>query len=219
MKLAIAALAIAALAVAVSILATQQPAGVRSNMPNLATGPRHPVSGQMRETSASLEGKMATDQTVRSREGKPVQLAATWEAQPAVLVFTKDGCPCTIEAQPHFNRLAAAYQGRAAFLGLIDTDPVPAGKFEDDFSVPYPVLSVPEPGVFRAFRAERSVYVTLVEPGGRIARQWPGYSGPMLRELDAAISKLLGTKPSSVKFDGAPDEETSGCLLFGEVGE
>jgi peroxiredoxin len=218
-KLAIVALLLSGVAVGVSLMATRRPEGVRSNMPNLATGPRHPVSRPMQSTSDSLAGAVAADQTVRDREGRPVRLSEAWEAKPTVLVFTKDGCPCSIEAQPHFNRLAKRYQGRAAFLGLIDSGPVPAGKYQDDFSVPYPVLSVSDPNVFRAYRAERSVYVTLVHPGGKIARQWPGYSRQMLRGLDAEIARSLGAEPSGEAFEGAPEEATSGCLLFGEVGE
>lgn len=213
MKALLAVLALAAVVAGAKLFASSGPPPVQSNMPNMATGPRHPVDGKMRELSRSLEGRPAADFTLPRFGGQPVRLSSLWKDRPVVLVFTKDRCPCSLEAQPHFSALARAHSATARFVGVMDDSPAAAGKFAEDLSAPYPMLSAPGPAVFAAYAAERSVYVTLVGKGGKIVRQWPGYSKSMLKELDS----MLG-EPSAGDFEGAPEEATSGCALFKPVG-
>ncbi|HTU24462.1 MAG TPA: hypothetical protein VMF30_03625, partial [Pirellulales bacterium] len=39
-------------------------------------------------------------------------LAELADGRPAILVFVKQGCPCSVQFQPVFNRLAEAFDGR-----------------------------------------------------------------------------------------------------------
>jgi peroxiredoxin len=216
---ALAMLGMAGVLAAASVWMAMQRPRMSANAVNLADSPRHPVSQDMRELSDSLVGRDAPDLELESPAGGKLRLSGYWAKAPTVLVFTKDGCPCSLESQPFFNELASAYAGRAFFVGMIDAGKTEAGKFADDLGVPYPVLPVPGAEEFRRYEAERSVYVTLVSKGGKVLRQWPGYSRSMLVELDEALARACGGDPASLDVSMAPENATSGCRLFGAVGD
>jgi peroxiredoxin len=173
----------------------------------------------MASESEGLKGEPASEIDLPDETGRRTRLSGLVRSTPVVIVFTKDGCPCSIESQPFFNALAQVYQGRIQFLGVIDAGPRVAAKYRDDLSVPYPMLCAEDERVFRAFKSERSVYVTLVSRQQRVLRQWPGYSRSMLAELNAELARLAGTTPVSMDLSMAPEAMTSGCRLFRPVGE
>jgi peroxiredoxin len=199
-------------------MASQRPA-IDSNVPNLLDEPRHPVTAPMWDEAEDLAGLKAPSFELNDSKGRPVRFGGVPPEKPMVLVFTKDGCPCSIESQPFFNQIAKGYGDRARFLGVIDAPAATAADYSSDFSVPYPMLSANDETVFRAFKSERSVYVTLIDPTGIVVRQWPGYSKAMLKELNTEIASLAGGAPADVDLTAAPEEMTSGCRLFRPVGE
>jgi peroxiredoxin len=133
--------------------------------------------------------------------------------RPTVLVFIKDGCPCSEAAEPYFHRLHAAYGSRVAFLGVIDGDRSDARGWADRHRTPYPVLADPDLRIIRACGAERSAYVALVARGGSIERLWPGFSRGMLAELGTRLAQRSGLPEPPDEPSGAPEELASGCLF------
>lgn len=184
-----------------------------SNATNLLDEPRHPVTGPMWQEAKAQVGQRAPHFALPDADGQVVALSDLTPRTPVVLVFTKDGCPCSIEAQPFFNTLAAGYKGKATFLGVIDGPRHVASKFRDDFKVPYAMLLAGDGAVYRAFRADRSVYTTLIGTDGKVLRQWPGYSKDMLRELNFEIARFSGMQPIHIDLSMAPDKPSSGCAF------
>lgn len=180
---------------------------------NLLDEPRHPVTQPMWQRSRAIEGKPAPDFTLTGADGKPVNLSEERNGGAVMLVFTKDGCPCSIESQPFFNTLAKGYAGHVTFLGIIDAPKHVASKYHDDFSVPYEMVLAGEGDVFRVFDARQSVYSTLVAKDGTVVRQWPGYSKKLLVEINAALSKVSGQPLVKLDTAMAPDKESSGCAF------
>src|SRR5262249_36098060 len=132
-------------------------------------------------------------------------------ARGTVLIFIKDGCPCSEAAEPCFRRLHEAYGRRVRFLGVVDGGPSVARDWVDRHRTPYPVYPDLELAVIRACWAERSAYAALVTAGGTIDRLWPGYSAGMIRELGARLAALAGTAEAPIDVSDAPSELTSGC--------
>jgi len=182
-----------------------------SNSPNLLDTPRHPVTEPMWQQARAVAGKPAPNFTLLDPAGASVTLRDECKKGPVVLVFTKDGCPCSMEAQVFFNRLAIAYKGKATFFGVIDAVSHVASKYRDDFSVPYQMLLGADGAVYKSFFAHQSVYTTLVGPDGTVVKQWPGYSKSMLAELDAAIALAAKTNPVAIDAKLAPEKMNSGC--------
>lgn len=184
-----------------------------ANPGNLLDEPRHPVTDPMWRKARAVAGKAAPNFTLADHEGKQVTLMEECKKGPVVVVFTKDGCPCSIESQPFFNQLSTDFAGKATFLGVIDGPKHIASKYHDDFKVPYRMLLAEDGAVFKSFDAQQSVYTTLVGADGMVVKQWPGYNKSMLVELNELLA--TATKISAPKLDVtmAPDKMNSGCAF------
>lgn len=190
--------------------------GVSTSSTNLLDAPRHPVSDDMHEDAKGMTGSKAPTMTLDSTADKPVELGKTYESGPVVVVMTKDGCPCNIEAQTFFNKLAESYEGKATFLGILDGDIPTAKAYRTDFGVPYEILVSMDEKTFHRFGAEQSVYTYLIDKG-TIVSVWPGYSRGSLHQLNSALSDLTGVPPAVLDLSIAPEEMTSGCYFFQPV--
>lgn len=191
---------------------------VKSNSYNMKEVPRHPVTDAMASTAKAQKGKPAPEFKLPDSEGAEKTLADIRGGKPGVLVMTKDGCPCSIESQPFFNKIAEHYQERVAFLGIIDADSQAGKKYKTDFSVPYPMLSNTEIEVFKQYQAKQSVYIFLISADGTLEHVWPGYSRSMLEEMNAKLAAASDMAPAPLDLQMAPEEMTSGCYFFKPVG-
>ena len=196
------------------VLMTYRP-GASSNMVNLASEPRHPVTVAMQEGARAEAGKPAPEISLVGSDKQPVKLSELLQYGPVVVVMAKDGCPCTIEAQAFFNQIARAYQGKVTFLGVMDAPAVAVSKYKDDFKVPYPMASEQTMKTYEAYRSPRSVYFTVVGKSGIVKRQFPGYSKSILSDFNQLLADEVGVARASLDLGMAPDKESSGCM-FGE---
>lgn len=172
--------------------------------------PRHPVTAAMVSATAACEGKPAPLFEARTWDGRPLRLRDLL-GKPVVLIAVKDGCPCSYESQPYFNQLAHGYEERAVFLGAIQGDAALAKKWMSDLEVPYEVAPDPDKKLLKAYRAPRSVYVTLIGKDGIVLRMWPGWSKAMLEEMNRLIAAETGATPVNLNLAGAPIKPNSGC--------
>ena len=168
------------------------------------------TSGQIEEGNRS-SGSSAPDFLASASDGNSYRLSEIVKDSPAVLVFIKDGCPCSRSADPFFQRIQAAGRGWVPFFGVIDGDLSIARKWIDQTGAVFPILADPDLKIVHAFGVENSAYVALVNPGGRIEKLWPGYSQTMLKELAQLMSRWV--KPGMEPFDvsDAPTDLYTGC--------
>lgn len=175
---------------------------------------RHPVTPEMKQAAASLERKPAPDFTLSDQDGVQVTRADLKGGKPSVLFFIKDGCPCSIEAQPIFNDLARAYGGDAQFFGVIDGHAQEATTYLQANTVPFRLITDPTKGLMRAFKMEASASMALVDGNGQIVQVWPGYSKSTLRQLNFLLGALAKVPPREFNDRDAPEELTAGCSFF-----
>jgi peroxiredoxin len=175
------------------------------------TTANHPVTPAMLATAERVSGRTLPAGTIVGADGRAYSPAAEAAGRPLVLVFVKEGCPCSIAAEPFFRRLHDAYGSRAAFLGVIDGDRAVAKSWAEGRGVHYPVLADPDHRIIDACGVENSASVALVARGGTIEALWPGYSAGMLADLGARLSRHTGLAAAPVDAGGAPAEMTSGC--------
>lgn len=192
--------------------------GVTLNTSNLLDTPRHPVTNEMQQDADARAGMEAVDFTLTSDEGEKVAISSFWKDKPMVMVMMKDGCPCTIEAQPHFNVLARQFGKDVNFVGVIDADKETASKFRADFTCPFPVLSSPNTDFFKLWRSKQSVYTFFIAKGGKVEMVWPGYNQKMLASLNERLAGVSGKPKAEVMMEIVPEKMTSGCYFFMPVG-
>jgi peroxiredoxin len=156
-------------------------------------------------------GRPAPEFVASASDGKIYRLSEIVRDRPAVLVFIKDGCPCSRAADPFFRRLQTAGCGFMPFFGVIDGRPIVAARWTDQTGTAFPILADPELKIIHAYGAESSAYVAFVGKGGRIEKLWAGYSESMLNELGERMQPWV--KPGMGPYDvsDAPRELYSGC--------
>jgi len=172
---------------------------------------KHRVTPKMLVSSSLRSERPAPPFSALGNDGRTYVLNDLLKSGPIVLVFIKEGCPCSDAADPLFVSLHSAYEGRVRFFGVINGDRRVASKWTEDHGTTFPILADPGLAIIHAYGAESSAYVALIAPDGRIDKLWPGYSAEMLQELGRRMAGLAGQK--EVPFTGvdAPNELYSGC--------
>ncbi len=171
----------------------------------------HLATDRMIEGSNKASGTSAPDFLARGDDGKLYRLSEIVAHRPAVLVFIKDGCPCSRSADQFFRRIHAAGRGWVPFFGVIDGGVMVADRWAEQTQTVFPVLADPDLSIIHKYGAESSAYVAFISPGGKIEKLWAGYSEPMLKELAARMAPWV--KPGMEPFDvsDAPAELYAGC--------
>ena len=181
--------------------------------------PRVPVPATQKHyvTPAQLaaSGTLA-DRKVRSFSAvAPDGTVFTWSgmsgARPLVLVFIRRDCPCNVEFEPFFHRLAGQYRDVVEFAGVIDAGADAAFAYAIANKTPYRVLADPDRAIIDQFEAKNGAYVALLRPEGAIDAVWPGCSAEMMRELGRRLAKLGAVTERSIDVAGMPGALTTGC--------
>lgn len=172
--------------------------------------PHYVTPQQLKASNAMVDG-VVDGLTVTTSDGSSLGWSELSDGAPVVLIFVKQGCPCSIEFAPHFQQVEATYRGAVRFADVIDADVARAGRWKHDHDVAYTVLSDADRKLIRRFGAKNGAYVALLSPDGRIDRFWPGFSRDALRELVGRIAVLTGRTPRAVDPGDLPAALTSGC--------
>jgi peroxiredoxin len=175
--------------------------------------PRHPITDQMRREAATRTDSAAPTIAAVDTEGDKVDLASLTRDGPAFLIFIMDSCPCSLEAQPFFQRLFEAFGERVPFIGITDGTEDQGREWKAHFQMTFPLISDPKKDLMKAFGAKHSAYSALIGKGGTILRLWPGYNQSILQDMKAAISNEAALPEPRLKIDDAPTKPTSGCAF------
>lgn len=177
----------------------------------MADEEKHLVTPEMERAGAEAAGRALPPLRLVGEDGGVIDLGDRMASGPMVLIFIKEGCPCSEAAEPFFRRLHAAYGERVAFLGVIDGAPGTAARWVTRLGTPFPVVVDSDLDLARSVGVTNSAYVAVVGKGGRIERLWPGFSAGMLGELSGELAALAGVEPAVIDTEGAPIELYTGC--------
>lgn len=175
--------------------------------------PRHPITDDMRREAAARANSTSPTIDAIDTEGDRVNLAKLTQGGPAFLIFIMDSCPCSIEAQPFFQRLYDGFGQKVPFVGVTDGTLAQGKEWKAHFQMVFPLISDPNKDLMKAFGAKHSAYTALVGKGGRVVQLWPGYDQAMLGEMKAAIAREAGMLEPAVNVSDAPKKPTSGCVF------
>jgi bilirubin oxidase len=171
----------------------------------------HPITPQMVRAANRATGAVAPPFSVPDANGNPISLASLTTTKPLVLFFIEVDCPCSRDATPFLNRLQAQYGNACQVVGVINTVSNIAQEWAKQAGCHFPLLPDPDSRIIRAYGAERSVYTTLVAPGGHIAKMYTGYSREMLTDLAHNIAQLSKVSVRAINVKDAPAKLTTGC--------
>ncbi len=174
--------------------------------------PSHRVTSEMWSAVEKVQGLPSPVFRARDGEGRTHELdGPTYEGAPVLIVFIKDGCPCSSAAQPFLNQLARRYMPEVRFLGVIDVGEQRARAWGLEHAAPFPILTDPDHTIIRSFGVTNSAFVALLGPSHQVEKLWPGTSIDMFTELNEGLARLV-SRPA-LKFDttGASEALYSGC--------
>jgi peroxiredoxin len=185
--------------------------GAAGKTANLAADEQHFVTpAQLAEASAGTRQSVAFSAATAST-GEATSWQQLSASRPLVVVFIRDGCPCSVKFEPIFHRLQSMLHPRIGFVGVIDADLETARRFVEANHVPYPVLADADKSLIHLFHAQNAAYVALVDSEGRVDRLWPGCSAEMMRDLNARAAKLAGIREPAFDASDMPGPLTTGC--------
>ena len=146
--------------------------------------------------------------------GQQAGLVTQTQTKPLVLFFIERQCPCARDAAAYFTQLQTAYGDTCKVVGIINASPEVAQEWVKSVAPGFPLLADPNLAISNAYGAQRAVCTTLVAPGGKIVKSYPGYGAPMLRELSSTIARIAGIPERTLTWKGAPEEIVAGCPLM-----
>jgi hypothetical protein len=180
--------------------------------------PHHFVTPAMEVETQAMKNRLEPEILAKTELGKPITLAARGASRPEFVLFIKDACPCSIDAQPIFNKLAERFQPKVQFVGVIDGDEAAAERFASQFSVEFPVVGDRDLKAIRGFGAQAGVFSALVAKSGHLIKMWPGYSASLLGEMNHQLAEVSGTKEIPFDPEYAPKVKTTGCAYASDWG-
>jgi hypothetical protein len=175
--------------------------------------PKHPVTEKMTEGAATMARKKIAQAKLESVQGIPVVIGGPNLPRPQFVLFILEGCPCSIDAQPIFNAFSKHWTGKVDFVGVMNASGKNAADWVSDYKPVFPVVSDPRLNLIHEFGAMQSVYSALLNRNGEIVKLWPGYSQDLLKEMNAAIAKEVGSEEKPFDAMYAPAVKTSGCYF------
>ncbi|MEQ1822008.1 MAG: redoxin domain-containing protein [Fimbriimonadaceae bacterium] len=178
-----------------------------------ANVPVHPVSPQMAARASEKSARVAPEFRLPDGTGAKHSLNEFLD-KPTLVYFIKQGCPCSIEAEPVIQELYKHLNKMANFVGIIGSPVDIAAAWTKDHQPPYPVLSDPSFATMKAYDAPNSVYSTLIGKDGKIIKQWAGWSERMLLEANSLIAQAAEKPEEPFDAQYAPKQDSSGCSFY-----
>lgn len=176
-----------------------------------ASREKHYVTLPQLAESGAMKAARPAVRVVNCADGEQREWAALLGGRPALVVFIKQGCPCSVEFEPYFQNLVNRYRDRVSFVGVFDGVPREAREYAAANRVGYPIVADEKLDLVRAFKVKNGGYVGLIGRDGAVETLWPGFSASMMGELNAAVARAAGVATSMVETRGLPAALTTGC--------
>jgi blue copper oxidase len=170
----------------------------------------HPITPQMTLAATQSTGTLAPDFAAADLTGNTLNLKTLSAKKPTVLFFIEANCPCSKDATTFLNRIHKAYGSACNIIGVINAKSDVARAWSKQVGCAFPVIPDAAGKIIQDYAAERSVYTTIIAPGGRIAKTYLGYNQAMLEEITRTVAPNVATK-SDPQFTDAPKTLVSGC--------
>jgi peroxiredoxin len=177
--------------------------------------PKHPITAEMVEKAATMDRQPAPAFNLADVKGDPRAISGPNLERPQLILFILDSCPCSIDAQPLFNKFSKHWEGKVDFIGVVNLDAKKGRSWSSDYRAAFPIVPDPKLEIIHAYRAQQSVYSALVSREGEVVKLWPGYSSDMMQEMNRLMAQEVGEAARPFDTQYAPKEKTSGCYFGG----
>jgi peroxiredoxin len=175
------------------------------------TREKHPVTPRLLADSNAMLSRSVADLAATAHDGRRRGWPELSGGQPVVVVFIKDGCPCSREFEPFFRRVASLYAGHVRLVGVIDAPVKAAQEYAAREHVAHLILADSQQRIIRRLDARHGGYVALLRSDGVIDGFWPGCTAATMQELGRRIARLAGVAQRPLEVTGMPAALITGC--------
>lgn len=146
-------------------------------------------------------GEQAPEFLAQSIEGKRISLKDLRGEGVVFLYFIRDGDPVNNEAMNTIHRMIKAYypNNHAKFFGVINVDQNRARSWNAEINPPYKLLLDPRLELVYKYKIESSPAIVEIDTDGKIVKEWQGFSGFWLKDLNGFLAKA--TRKPLQQFD------------------
>lgn len=173
----------------------------------------HPVTPAMLTAARELGKAPAPEFGLVDTDARWYTLKSLTKEKPLVIFFVELECPCCKGAKVFIDRIKERYGDVCNVVGVINAEPPVAKAWANAVRPDFPILCDPGMTTIRDYKAVSGIYTTLLAPGGRIVKAYPGYSQAMLSEMGRKIERLTGIEARELKVSDAPKEMLAGCAF------
>ncbi|MBN9501451.1 MAG: hypothetical protein BGO01_01385 [Armatimonadetes bacterium 55-13] len=151
-------------------------------------------------------GDLAPEFLISSIEGKRLSLKDLRGEGVVFLYFIKDGDSVNNDAMPYIHRLIRAYypNEHAKFFGVINVDQSRARAWNAEINPPYKLLLDPRGDLIYKYKIESSPAIVEIDTEGKIVKEWQGFSGYWLKDLNGFVSKATRKPLKQFDFSKTP---------------
>lgn len=142
---------------------------------------------------------------------KELKTKLLMHGQPAVMLFLKADCECSLGFARGFNKLAPTLNSRANCFVVIEGTKVEVSQFVEECGLLVPVLTENVELLAGKWGIKKAGGFVLVRPNGLVEVAWPGISRQSFRDLGERLG-APGLFQDSVLAD-FPGAVTAGCPL------
>lgn len=175
------------------------------------TSEKHYVGPRQLAESNAMVSRLVDGFEVTGHDGRRLRWHDLSAGQPVVLIFIKDGCPCSVQVEPFFQRVESLYHDAVRFASVINAGVEAARRYAREQGVSHPVLADPERQLIRRFKVKNACYVVLLTADSMIDGFWPGCSVDTMQQLSQRIARLVGVNERWLDVSGMPGPLTTGC--------
>ena len=194
-------------------LVVKDPATIRKDALNFRARMEHPLTPELIAAAARQAQTQANAFSSTDLTGKSLSLASLTKNKPLVLFFIERDCPCSRDAAPFLDKLQTQYGEACTVVGVINANAELSGEWAKTVGVTFPIIADPDLKIIHSYHAKSSVYTTVVAPGGKIVKTYPGYSADMLKEISGTIARLSHVPERQFAVDAAPKQSVTGCFF------
>jgi peroxiredoxin len=151
-------------------------------------------------------GKPAPKFTIQSTEGKTLSLKDLQGEGIVFLYFIRNGDAVNDEASNYIHRIIRAYSPntKSKWFGVFSGNDSQARSWQAEHNPPYKLLMDRDNKVARMYRIESSPAIVEIDGKGNIVREWQGYSGYWLKDLNGFASVANNKKKATIDFSRTP---------------
>ncbi len=167
------------------------------------------------ESAQTSSGMRPLGFSALSRSGKRMYIRDLVANGPAFLYFINQGDNTNSQFARELSRIQGAYgPSKTKWYGVINAERSRTDSWVAEFNPSYEVLMDPELSLVQLYGVESSPALLYIGADGQIIKQWMGFSGFWLKDINKFFADVEGRTMKYIDFNKTPSTTRYGNGYF-----